>query len=456
MENLTELRSKLEAWLQTKMPEAKEITILNMQHPGMGVSSETHLFDMQWDEPGEAKSMAVVLRCAPRSRGVFPEYDLGLQFRIMKVLKENTDVPVAEMLWLEEDLSVIGVPFFLMRRLTGDVPQDYPSYHGSGTYFEATPEIRKKMWWGCLEAMIKLHKADWRSLGLDSIGAPGPGMDPVNRQLAYWERYFNHWIKESPQESHPTIEATLVWLKENQYEPERVTLCWGDAKMGNVLYGRPDRDVLALMDWELAFIGDPEADLATLYISDKRASRGFGLPPLEGTPTVEEIVRRYEELAGWKVKHLFYNEVLAAFWRGLAQIGVIKSLRSKGVPIEDEMILNNFQTQHLSRLLGLPSPGPDPYMEEKGDISQLTVSIQFHFTGLNGYDWYLVSDKGNASRYAGCVENPDLTIEASKGDWIAIQTGELNRFEAMTTGRLVTRGNAGLLTLLEDVIAKYS
>ena len=451
----SELQTKIIAWIQTKIPQAKNLSVSDWQKPGMGLSSETHLFDLSWDEAGQSKSMGVVLRSAPRRRGVFPEYDLGLQFRLMKTLRDNTDVPVAEMLWLEEDPSVIGVPFFLMKKIEGDVPQDYPSYHGSGMYFEATPEIRRKMWWGYLDAMVKVHKVDWRRLELDFIGVPGAGTDPVDRQIAYWERHMN-WTKDSPEETYPTMEATLAWLKENRYQPERVTLCWGDARIGNTLFSRPDRNVLAVMDWEMAFIGDPEADLVWSFTLDKQFTKGYGLPRLEGTPTDEEVVHRYQELTGWKAKNLFYNEVLATFRFGLTVIASMKRLRDQGIPIPDEMILNNFPTQHLARLLGLPSPGPDQYAEEKVDISQLTVSVQFHLTGPKGYDWYLVSDKGSMSRHLGCVENPDCTIKASIEDWRAIQSGELNRLEAWSTGRLMTEGDHGLLSLLEDAIAKYS
>jgi aminoglycoside phosphotransferase (APT) family kinase protein len=211
--------------MRTKMPQAEDLLLSDLRTPGMGLSSETHLFDASWKEAGQPRSMGVVLRSAPRTRGVFPEYDLGRQFRVMKILKENTDVPVAEMLWLEEDPSVIGVPFFLMKKLEGDVPQDYPSYHGTGMYFDATPEVRKKMWWGSLEAMARLHQVDWSGLKLDFIGAPGSGTDPVDRQLTHWGSYLNDWIKDDPQESHPTMEATLGWLVENRYEPERVTVC---------------------------------------------------------------------------------------------------------------------------------------------------------------------------------------------------------------------------------------
>jgi aminoglycoside phosphotransferase (APT) family kinase protein/putative sterol carrier protein len=455
-EELSAMQQQLVAWLQIRMPEAGDLAVSELQKPGMGLSSETYLFDVTWKEGVQPRSLPVVMRAAPQSRGVFPEYDLNLQFGIMKILKENTDVPVAEMLWLEEDPSVVGAPFFLMKRLQGDVPPDFPSYHGSGMYFEATPEIRRKMWWGTVDNIVKLHKLDWKALRLDFVGIPGPGTDPVDRQLAYWGSYLNDWIKDSPDESHPTMEATLAWLEANRYAPERIGLCWGDARIGNTLYSRPDRDVLAIMDWEMAFLGDPECDLAWVFTIDGQASRGYGLRPLDGTPTREEVVRRYEERTGWQVKNLFYNEVLATFRFGLTVIAAMKNLRSKGIPIGDDMILNSYPTRQLSRLLGLPSPGPDPYAEDKVDINQLTVSVQFHLTGPRAHDWHLVSEKGRVSRHPGCVENPNCTLKASAEDWEAVVRGELNRLEAWSSGRLVTDGDLGLLSMLEEAIAKYS
>lgn len=451
-----EMRERLTAWLRKKIPLARDLAVSDLQRPGMGLSSETYLFDVTWTEDGEVRSLPAVMRAAPQTRGVFPRYDLSLEFRIMKILGEKTDVPVAEMLWLEEDRSVLGVPFFLMKRLVGDVPQDFPSYHGSGMYFEAPPEIRRKMWWGTVDNIVKLHKLDWKRLGLDFLGAPGPGTDPVDRQLAYWGSYLHDWIKESPEESYPTMEDTLAWLQANRYAPERVCLCWGDARIGNTLYSRPDRDVVALMDWEMAFLGDPECDLAWVFTIDGQASKGYGLRPLAGTPTTEEVVRRYEERTGWQVKHLFYNEVLATFRFGLTAIAAMKNLRSKGIPIADDLLVNNYATQRLSKLLGLPSPGPDPYAEEKVDINQLTVTVQFHLTGPDGRDWYLVADRGNMTRHAGRTDSPNCTIRASTEDWKAIVRGELNRLDAWSSGRLVTEGDVGLLSVLEQVIAKYS
>jgi len=452
-EDLAELKSKLTDWLTGKIPRAENISISDLQTPGMGLSSETYLFDINWEEDGEWMSRGVVMRAAPRGAGVFPEYELGHQFRIMQILAQ-TDIPVARMLWLEEDPSVIGVPFFLMDRLSGEVPQDYPSYHGSGMYFEATPEERSKMWWGTLKCLTDIHKLDWKKMGFSFLGEPKSNADAVDRQLAYWDNYLNHWIKDDPSESHPTMEAALAWLKDNRYEPQRLALCWGDARIGNTLYSKTNKDVLAIMDWEMAFIGDPIADLAWFFTLDKQHSKGYGLPRLAGTPEDEEIVKRYEELTGWKVENLLYNEVLATFRYGGTVISVLKKFIRQGIPIEEDMILNNFATQHLADLLGLPAPGEKK--QEYNDVNDITAVVQFHFTGPGGSDWYLLCDRGKGSRHEGVAENPNCVIRVSTEDWKAIQAGELNRLDAWSTGKLVTDGDLGLMALLEDMMNEFT
>jgi aminoglycoside phosphotransferase (APT) family kinase protein/putative sterol carrier protein len=357
------------------------------------------------------------------------------------------------MLWLEEDASVIGQPFFLMERLEGEVPQDFPGYHISGMFYEATPALRARMWWGSLEAVVKIHKLDWKRLGLGFLGEPKGGTDPIGRQLAYWARFLE-WMKDDPQESHPILESALNWLKANQYEPARVTLCWGDARMGNTLYSRPDREVLAIMDWENAFIGDPESDLAWFFLLDRQNSEGFGVPRLEGTPSYEESVQRYEEWTGWKVRHLFYNEVLAALRYGIAITSSMKVLIKKGLAITEDQIRDNLATRRLSLLLDLPSPGEKK--TEGARIEDITATIQFHLTGPGGSDWYLISDKGKGMRHEGIADNPTCIVTATADDWRAIQEGKLDRMEAWTSARLKVDGNINVMVQLQDMISEFT
>jgi aminoglycoside phosphotransferase (APT) family kinase protein len=74
-------------------------------------------------------------------------------------------------------------------------------------------------------------------------------------------------VKRDPAERTPVFDEALEWLVAHRPEPERLSLCWGDAKIGNVLYDPANGDVSALLDWEMARIGDPEMDLPSLHLS---------------------------------------------------------------------------------------------------------------------------------------------------------------------------------------------
>jgi len=451
--DLSEVQSKLIGWLQKKMPQAQDLSISGMERSGAGLSNESFLFDLSWHEAGQRKSEGMVLRCAPQSFPVFPEYDLGKQFRIMDRL-QGTNVPVPKVYWLEDDEKLLGAQFYLMGKIDGVIPPDYPPYHSFGLYYDATPGQRAKMWWGCLECIAKIHRLDWKSLGLSFLGVPKGGTDPLDRELDYWEGYLN-WAKEDPEEPQPILEAALKWLRENHYVPEHVTLCWGDCRMPNTIYSRGDFDVLAILDWEMAYLGDPESELGWYSFLDWQMSEGSGIPILEGTPGSEETIQRYEELTGWKVKRMLYQDVLAALRYGVIFLKIQKNFGKLGVARPSEDIeTNNICTRRLASLLDLPAPGPPERQLTR--IEDVTVTVQFHLTGPGGSDWYIVSDKGKGSRHEGTVENPNVTMTISAEDWAAIQSGEMDRIHAWTGGKLKIDGDMGLLMQLEPIIAQFS
>jgi aminoglycoside phosphotransferase (APT) family kinase protein/putative sterol carrier protein len=447
--DLSDKRPALLAWLQGKMPQAWNLTISNLERSGGGFSNETFFFNATWEEGDEKKSERMVLRCPPTGFPVFPDYDLSKQFRIMKTLG-STDVPVPKMYWIEQGKEVLGVPFYVMKFTEGVVAPEYPPYHSFGLLYDATPEQREKIWWGGVEAMAKIHKLDWESMGLHFLGPTVRGTNAVDRELDYYEHFLN-WAREG--EPQPILEAALKWLRENKVAPKHVGLCWGDCRLPNLILG-PERDIAAVVDWEMASLSDPESDLAWFLFMDWQHCDGYGIPRLQGFPDREETIKRYEELTGRKVENLFYYEVLAAFKFGVILLKVFKNFRQMGVALPaDDAELNNVCTQRLAGLLNLEPPG-ERKKRETTRIEDITVTAQFHLTGPGGGDWYVLCDKGKATRHEGTAETPNVTMAASAQDWAAIQRGEMDRITAWTSGKLKIDGDMALLLQLEDVIAK--
>ncbi len=442
------IRVRLTEWLAGKLPSAGHLTLSTLTKPGLGFSNETLLGELSWREDGRARHEDLVFRLEPRDFRVFPEYDLARQVRVMQCLSK-TAVPVPEVLWFEDDGSVLGSPFYVMKKIEGEIPADVPTYHMSGLCFDATPERRAKMWWNGLDTLAGIHTLDWEALGLSFLGVPGRGTAPLDRQLDYYERFLRWAQAGQPQ---PILEAALRWLQENRFAPARVTLCWGDSRLPNLIF-RDDR-VVGVLDWEMAFLGDPEADLGWWLFLDWHHSEGNSIPRLAGFPSADETVRRYAELTGWEPAHLPYYDVMAAFRFGVIMLSLARTLKERGLTGLADIGRNNPATRRLAGLLGLSAPGRPP--ERLGRAQETAVRVQFCLTGRGGGDWYVEATGDRATRREGTVENPDVTVTASAADWEAIERGELDRTLAQLRGKLIVEGDATLLAQLEDVIAGVS
>lgn len=450
--DLSEMQSKVTSWLQSKMPKAEKLSVSNLERSGAGFSNETFLFDVSWQEARKSKSEGMVLRTPPKAYPVFPEYALAKQFKVMKILG-GTNVPVPKMLWLEEDPSLLGSPFYVMGKLKGLVPPEFPPYHTFGVYFNATPQQRAKMSWGAVENMAKVHMLDWKKLGFSFLGVPKAGTGAVDRQVEYLDMYLN-WMKEGSLDSQPILEAALKWLKENRYEPKHIVLCWGDPRLPNTMYDA-EFNVVAILDWEMSFLGDPEADLAWFLLTDWQASDGYGFPRTEGSPSREEIIKRYGELTGYKLKNLLYQEVVAALYFGIIMAKIFKNFKKMGIAIPgDASEHNTVGHQRLASLLDLPMPGAPARQVTR--VDQVSVTVQFRLTGPGGCDWYLLCDKGTATKFDGCVQNPNCTLIVSAEDWGKMQSGELERSQAWMSGKLKIEGDMSLLMQLEETISKFT
>ncbi len=446
-----DMQSKLLDWLRKKMPRASHFTISDLERSGAGFTNESFLFDLSWDEGGRRKSAGMLLRCEGTAYPIYPEPKVETQFRILEQL-EGTNVPAPGVYWFEGDASLLGTPFYIMNKLDGIVPSEFPPYHSYGICFDAPPQQRTKMWWEVIKGVSELHKLDWKRPGFAFLGVPAEGTGLLDQELKYWENYLE-WVKDSPNESHPTLEAALSWLRDNRYAPEHVTICWGDARLPNTIFS-PDGKLLGLLDWDIVHLGDPESDIAFIMTLDYLLGEGIGVPRLEGFPGKEETVKRYEELIGWEVKHLFYNEVRAACVAGLHILKAQKNLIQIGASLPgDDPERDNFCTQYIAKLLDLTPPGAETPEAITG-IEDLTATVQFRLTGPGGGDWYVLCDKGSISHHDGTADGPDTTVTTSADVWAAIKKGEMNQFHAWTNGELKIDGDHTVLHLLEDVISR--
>ena len=344
--DLEQTGKQILAWLPSKLPGATAIEISELTGPGAtGFSSDTLMFDLRSQQGEAAQREALVLRTEPADEGVFPEYDIDLQYRVMHALA-GEGVPIPRLVWQERDRSVIGSPFYVMERIEGRIPPDTPPYHGEGWMKEISPDERASIWWSGLEVLSRIHALDWKKLAV--LPAPRPGSTPLGEQLAYYRRFLD-WAAQGA--SYPASEAGLAWLEKNRPQGDEPTsLCWGDSRLGNMIFR--DGRCVAVLDWEMVSLGNPAQDVAWWLFFDEHHSTGCGLPRLEGLPGRDESIARYEQWAGRELEHLGYYDIFAAFRFSVIMIRVAQLLGDLGIlPTESDFGSNNICTRMLMEKL---------------------------------------------------------------------------------------------------------
>ncbi len=346
--DLEETRRQLLAWLEKRIPGATHLRIGDLRGPkDTGFSSDTLMFGLDYEAEGESHRREMVIRLEPKGEfGVFPEYDVALQHNMMKVLAD-TAVPVPQMHWLEEDAAPLGNPFYVMQRLPGQVPSDSPPYHSEGWLYEASPAERAALWNSGLDAMSEVHKLDWRRPEFAFLAGPAPGQTTAQAQLAYWQDFMAWGLDRS---RYPLIERGLEWLVAHQPEESGVGICWGDARISNQIFR--GYEAIAVIDWEMVFVGNPVADLAWFITMDRVFSEGLGLDRLAGFPDKAASIARWEKNLARSATDYAYYEVFAAWRFAVIMARVFMQMKHyELVPEEATVDVDNLSTPTLQRLL---------------------------------------------------------------------------------------------------------
>ena len=341
--DLDKTAAQMIAWLAPKLSvPPSDVRIEDLEAPlGTGFSSDTLLFELVYTKEGAEHREGLVARLEPEEYIVFPSYDIALQRNVLQKL-EGTNVPVPRVRWFEPDSAVLGVPFYIMDRVAGEVPSDNPPMHDEGWIADDLCEAeRTTVWWNGFEAMCKVHRLDWKALGFEFLLEPKRGATPLEQQLHYYQEYFEWGM---PRDRHPVIAQALDYLEANKPEENQTALCWGDSRLANEIFD--NLEVAAVIDWEMARIGDPVQDLAWWLASDRCFSEGLELERLAGIPSHEQTVARWKETTGLDASNLGYYFILA-LTRFSMQMARIAQYMKKIEIIDEE---NEFDYENLASI----------------------------------------------------------------------------------------------------------
>jgi aminoglycoside phosphotransferase (APT) family kinase protein len=336
----------LEEWLARRIP-ATEVGVTEMTIPKAGFSNETILGHARWGGPGAPGELDFVLRIEPTSHQLFVTPDALRQAQCMRALAGHVPVP---RVWLAEaDPSVLGAPFFLMTRVDGRVPSDVPSWHKRGWTASLDAAEAARLHENALAALVALHSVDTRDPAFAFLEPAGEGT-ALQRLVADIRRFYE-WCEPVRRYGADVIDAAMTYVIDAMPADERSSIVWGDARVGNIMFG-DDLAVVALLDWEGATLGPPEVDIAWWVMFDEFLCEAQGLTRLAGVPDRSGTLARYEELRGEPLRAIGYYEVLAGLQFAL---------------------INSRLADLLIRVAGLPESVAGEYVTRVTDMTRRTL-----------------------------------------------------------------------------------
>ena len=268
----------------------------------------------------DARGAELVLRRPPLGSILSTAHDMGREHRIISALGP-TDVPVPPALGLCEDPEVNGAPFYVMGFVAGAVLATLDE----GLAFPEAERGRAAD--SAVDVLARLHAVDPDAVGLGALG----------RKEGYLERQLRRWhaqFEQSKTRELP-LEAEVHRRLSLSVPPQRYTgVVHGDYRLGNMLMG-PDGRVRAVLDWELATLGDTLADVGWLVTHWGEPGEGFtGLAPpptmAPGFPSRAHVVERYAAATGRDLSDLAYY-VAFARWRSVCILEGVLSRFKAGV-----------------------------------------------------------------------------------------------------------------------------
>jgi aminoglycoside phosphotransferase (APT) family kinase protein len=196
--------------------------------------------------------------------------------------------PVPEPLALCDDPEIIGAIFYVMEMAKGRP-------YANGALPDFDPDTRRRMYEQLVDTLAELHTIDPEKAELGDFGRPG---NYFERQVARWTRQY----RDSETDYIPEMERLIAFLPGTLPEQSRVSVVHGDYRIDNVVFDG-DGTLTAVLDWELATLGDPLADFSYLAMQWMMPADGAaGLAGLDlgalGIPTLEEAAARYAERSG--------------------------------------------------------------------------------------------------------------------------------------------------------------
>jgi len=250
----------------------------------------------------------LVLRRPPHGTKAKSAHDMSREYRVQSGLKKGYP-HVPDVLLYTDDESIIGSEFYITERVVGNlVLRDFPPEWG----FSA--EDGRKFCLSFVDRLIELHQVDYHAIGLENLGKPE---GYATRQILGWnKRYVNARTDDAPD-----CEVVRNWLEERIPSESGACIIHGDFRIDNLIVDAQDPfNIIAVLDWEMATLGDPLMDLGNALAYWIQADDPAGLLSLRRQPsnaagmlTRAEIAAYYAERTGAEIGDFDFYLVYGVF-----------------------------------------------------------------------------------------------------------------------------------------------
>ncbi len=300
---IPEITAILSRFFEKQVPGA---TVSGVRRVGGGASKEQFFFTLTSD----GRDDKYLLRMDPRL--AITETDREREYILLGAMKGT--VPVPETAWVDANAEFFPQPAAIMRVVDGVTKPSSAGIKVSGLGTWLGEDLRGKLRDQFVDHLVAIHGFDWRAAKLPKFEAP----DADPKQAARWSINFwrEIWAIDSG-ETRPIIALAEQWLVDNMPDCADLVMTHGDYRTGNYLFDEDSGRITALLDWELARIGDFHEDLGWILMQvfgtfDADDGNKFRASDLFER---EEFIRVYEERSGRTVnrKTLHYYDVLSSY-----------------------------------------------------------------------------------------------------------------------------------------------
>jgi len=235
-------------------------------------------------------------------------HDMNREFTVQSAVKKAFS-KVPEMFAYSNNDAILGSEFYIMERVNGIIIN-----YKEAKKRNIVSSDYKKIANSWLETFVELHNVEYAAIGLEKLGKP---KGYVERQVTNWGKQY----LKAATEDVPAATKVMKWLQEHQPKIYNSCLIHNDYKYDNIVFKDDSwQQVTAVLDWEMATLGDPLMDLGTslgywtLATDNDFVKKGIPSPTLfEGNPIRSEIAQKYSEKSGKNVDDLVFYYAFGLF-----------------------------------------------------------------------------------------------------------------------------------------------